>query len=62
MTSYEAENEMGIQRVNKRKSASDAMGERLTDMPLIFSVANDDDAIALPHPKVLNFASVILPA
>ena len=32
-----------------------------TDFPLIHSVANDDDAIADPHPKVLNFASIIFP-
>ena len=33
----------------------------LTDLFLIHSVANDDDAIADPHPKVLNFASMIFP-
>ena len=32
-----------------------------TDFPLIHSVANDDDAIADPHPKVLNLASIIFP-
>ena len=32
-----------------------------TDLFLIHSVANDDDAIADPHPKVLNFASIIFP-
>ena len=34
---------------------------RHTDLFLIHSVANDDDAIADPHPKVLNFASIIFP-
>lgn len=30
------------------------------DFPLSHSVASDDDAIAEPHPKVLNLASVII--
>ena len=30
-------------------------------LPLIHSVANELDAIAEPHPKVLNFVSTILP-
>ena len=33
----------------------------LTDFPLIHSVANELDAIAEPHPKVLNLASVMFP-
>ena len=30
-----------------------------TGLPLIISVAIDEDAIALPQPKVLNFTSVM---
>lgn len=30
-------------------------------MPLIFSVASEEEAMALPHPNVLNLASMILP-
>ena len=33
----------------------------LTCFPLIHSVARELDAIADPHPKVLNFASTIFP-
>ena len=32
-----------------------------TDLPLSHSVANEDEAMAEPQPKVLNFASSILP-
>jgi hypothetical protein len=31
-------------------------------MPLIISVASDDDAIAEPQPNVLNLASVMTPS
>jgi hypothetical protein len=31
-------------------------------MPLIISVASDDDAIAEPQPNVLNLASAIMPS
>lgn len=34
----------------------------LTDFPLIHSVARELDAMAEPHPKVLNFASTIFPS
>ena len=34
---------------------------RLTVFPLIHSVARELDAMADPHPKVLNFASMIFP-
>ena len=33
-----------------------------TGLPLIISVAIDEDAIALPQPKVLNFTSVMTSA
>ena len=33
-----------------------------TDLPLIHSVANEDEAIAEPQPNVLNFASIIFPS
>ena len=32
----------------------------VNDFPFNHSVAKDDDAIAEPHPKVLNLASVII--
>ena len=35
--------------------------QSLIFFPIISSVANDDAAIAEPHPKVLNLASTIFP-
>jgi hypothetical protein len=32
-----------------------------TDLPFNHSVANEDEAIAEPQPKVLNLASFIIP-
>jgi len=34
----------------------------LVDFPIIISVASEEEAMADPHPKVLNFASMILPS
>lgn len=43
---------------NKKKTQE---ANKLTDFPLTHSVARELDAMADPHPKVLNLASTILP-